>query len=196
MAILVALFVVQSRGTGKVAAFFGPIMLAVVPHHGGPRAAPHRRRSGRVLLAFNPYYGVSFLVTHPGIAFAVLGSVFLAVTGRRGALRRSRPFRPQARSAWPGSPRLPGLALNYLGQGALVLSNPDADRRTRSSCWRRDWLLLPLVILATLATIIASQAVITGAFSLTRQAVQLGLLPRLEIRHTSETHRARSTCRG
>ncbi len=184
--ILVGLFIVQSRGTGKVAAFFGPLTLlwfitmAVL-------GLVHISDDWGVFLAVNPYYGVSFLVTHPGIAFAVLGSVCLAVTGAEALYADLGHFgRTPIRMAW-GTVVFPALALNYLGQGALLLAHPDAVENP-FFLLAPDWLLLPLVILATLATIVASQAVITGAFSLTRQAVQLGLLPRLEVRFTSETH--------
>jgi KUP system potassium uptake protein len=186
LAILVMLFAVQSRGTGKVAAFFGPITLlwflamALL-------GILHIADDWGVFLAFNPFYGVSFLVTHPGIAFAVLGSVCLAVTGAEALYADLGHFgRTPIRVAWTAVV-FPALTLNYLGQGALLLSNPEAAANP-FFLLAPGWLLLPLVILATLATIVASQAVITGAYSLTRQAIQLGLLPRLEVRFTSETH--------
>jgi KUP system potassium uptake protein len=186
LAILVMLFAVQSRGTGKVAAFFGPITLLwflVMALLG----VLHIADDWGVFLAFNPFYGVSFLVTHPGIAFAVLGSVCLAVTGAEALYADLGHFgRTPIRVAWTAVV-FPALTLNYLGQGALLLSNPDAAANP-FFLLAPGWLLLPLVILATLATIVASQAVITGAYSLTRQAIQLGLLPRLEVRFTSETH--------
>ncbi|EIM25045.1 potassium transporter Kup [Microvirga lotononidis] len=186
LVILIALFTVQSRGTGKVAAFFGPLTLLWFISMAG-LGLIHIADDWEVLLAFNPYYGVSFLLTHPGTAFAILGSVCLAVTGAEALYADLGHFgRNPIRVAW-GSVVFPALALNYLGQGALVLSNPEAITNP-FFLLAPPWLLLPLVILATLATIVASQAVITGAFSLTRQAVQLGLLPRLEVRFTSETH--------
>ncbi|WP_262273117.1 MULTISPECIES: potassium transporter Kup [Microvirga] len=186
VAILVALFAVQSRGTGKVAAFFGPLTLLWFISMGA-LGLLHIADDWEVLLAFNPYHGVSFLVTHPGTAFAILGSVCLAVTGAEALYADLGHFgRRPIRTAW-STVVFPALALNYLGQGALVLSNPDAIANP-FFLLAPPWLLLPLVILATLATIVASQAVITGAYSLTRQAVQLGILPRLEVRFTSETH--------
>jgi KUP system potassium uptake protein len=186
LAILIALFAVQSRGTGKVAAFFGPLTLLWFLTMAG-LGLLHIADDWEVLLSFNPYYGVSFLVTHPGTAFAILGSVCLAVTGAEALYADLGHFgRSPIRMAW-GTIVFPALALNYLGQGALILSTPEAIANP-FFLLAPPWLLLPLVILATLATIVASQAVITGAFSLTRQAVQLGLLPRLEVRFTSETH--------
>lgn len=186
LAILIGLFAVQSRGTGKVAAFFGPLTLLWFITMGG-LGLLHIADDWEVFLAFNPYYGVSFLVTHPGTAFAILGSVCLAVTGAEALYADLGHFgRRPIRVAW-GTVVFPALALNYLGQGALVLSNPDTIANP-FFLLAPPWLLLPLVVLATLATIVASQAVITGAFSLTRQAIQLGLLPRLEVRFTSETH--------
>ncbi|MDG2571201.1 KUP/HAK/KT family potassium transporter, partial [Vibrio parahaemolyticus] len=186
LAILIALFAVQRRGTGKVAAFFGPLTLLWFISMAG-LGLFHIADDWEVFLAFNPYYGVSFLLTHPGTAFAILGSVCLAVTGAEALYADLGHFgRNPIRVAW-GTVVFPALALNYLGQGALVLSNPEAITNP-FFLLAPPWLLLPLVILATLATIVASQAVITGAYSLTRQAVQLGLLPRLEVRFTSETH--------
>ena len=186
LAILIALFAVQSRGTGKVAAFFGPLTLLWFITMAG-LGLLHISDDWEVLLSFNPYYGVSFLVTHPGTAFAILGSVCLAVTGAEALYADLGHFgRSPIRVAW-GTVVFPALALNYLGQGALVLSNPESITNP-FFLLAPPWLLLPLVILATLATIVASQAVITGAFSLTRQAIQLGILPRLEVRFTSETH--------
>ncbi|WP_262029086.1 potassium transporter Kup [Microvirga sp. Mcv34] len=186
LVILIALFTVQSRGTGKVAAFFGPLTLLWFISMAG-LGLIHIADDWEVLLAFNPYHGVSFLLTHPGTAFAILGSVCLAVTGAEALYADLGHFgRNPIRVAW-GTVVFPALALNYLGQGALVLSNPEAITNP-FFLLAPPWLLLPLVILATLATIVASQAVITGAYSLTRQAVQLGLLPRLEVRFTSETH--------
>jgi KUP system potassium uptake protein len=186
LAILVALFAVQSRGTGKVAAFFGPITLLWFLTMAG-LGLLHIADDWGVFLAFNPYYGVGFLVTHPGIAFAVLGSVCLAVTGAEALYADLGHFgRKPIQTAWL-TVVFPALTLNYLGQGALLLSNPETVANP-FFLLAPPWLLLPVVILATLATIVASQAVITGAFSLTRQAIQLGLLPRLEVRFTSETH--------
>ena len=129
----------------------------------------------------NPRHAVRVLRSSTGCTrFVVLGAVFLVRHRRRGALRRHGPLRPRGRSASPGSLVLPALLLNYFGQGALLLASPSAADATRSSCWRRPGRCYPLVVLATAATVIASQAMISGAFSMTQQAVQLGLLPRVE----------------
>jgi KUP system potassium uptake protein len=186
VAILVALFAVQSHGTAKVAAFFGPIMtvwfvVIAIPGVAFVAADPE------VLLAFNPAYGVTFLASHGGIGLVTLGAVFLAVTGAEALYADLGHFgRRPIQTAWLGLV-LPSLALNYLGQGALVLANPRALENPFFLLYP-DWALLPMVALATVATVIASQAVISGAYSLSQQAIQLGLLPRLEIRHTSEAH--------
>jgi len=138
-----------------------------------------------ILLAFNPVYGVSFLANHGIIGLFTLGAVFLAVTGAEALYADLGHFgRKPIQAAWTGLV-LPALALNYLGQGALVLSAPMAIENPFFLLYPQ-WALLPMVGLATAATVIASQAVITGAYSITQQAIQLGLLPRLEIRHTSE----------
>lgn len=184
--ILLALFAVQSRGTASVAAFFGPIMcvwFAVI----GVAALPQIAAHPVVIEAFNPIHAVNFLAHHGVIGLVTLGAVFLAVTGAEALYADLGHFgkRP-IQTAWL-SIVLPSLALNYLGQGALVIANPKAIENPFYLMFP-DWALLPMVALATVATVIASQAVITGAYSLTRQAIQLGLLPRFEIRHTSETH--------
>ncbi|MBX9826750.1 MAG: potassium transporter Kup [Xanthobacteraceae bacterium] len=183
--ILVALFAVQSRGTARVAALFGPVMLIWFAAIG---AAGIWQIVGdpRVLAAFNPLYGVSFLANHGLVGLITLGAVFLAVTGAEALYADLGHFgRKPIQFAWIAAV-LPSLALNYLGQGALVLSNPKAIENPFFLLYP-EWALLPMVGLATVATVIASQAVISGAYSLTRQAIQLGLLPRFEIRHTSET---------
>jgi KUP system potassium uptake protein len=137
-----------------------------------------------VLFAFNPWHGISFLIHHGIIAFFTLGAVFLVVTGAEALYADLGHFgRSPIRFAWL-TVVLPALTINYLGQGALVLADPKALDNPFFLMFPH-WALLPMVILATIATVIASQAVITGAYSLTRQAIQLGLLPRLEIRHTS-----------
>ncbi len=185
VAILLALFGVQSRGTGNVAAFFGPITLIWFLTLAG-LGLLHVFDAPRVLASVSPWYSVKFFIDHPGVALAVLGTVCLAVTGAEALYADMGHFgRGPIQGAW-FFVVFPALWINYLGQGALILSNPAAITNPFYKL-APDWFLLPLVILATLATIIASQAVITGAFSLTRQAIQLGLLPRLEIRHTSET---------
>jgi KUP system potassium uptake protein len=183
--ILIALFAVQSRGTAKVAAFFGPVTLiwficiAIA-------GLWHLASNWSVLAAFNPFYGIRFLVNHGLIGLATLGAVFLAVTGAEALYADLGHFgRKPIQIAWVAVV-LPALTLNYLGQGALVLADPKAIENPFFLLYP-DWALLPMVVLATAATVIASQAVITGAYSLSRQAIQLGLLPRLEIRHTSET---------
>ncbi len=184
LVILVALFFVQSHGTEKVAKAFGPIMLiwfvtlAVL-------GASHIHEAPRVLYAFNPYFGLKFLFSHGMLSFIILGSVFLAVTGAEALYADMGHFgRRPIQVAWIVFV-LPALILNYLGQGALTLSNPAAIEDP-FFLLAPKWALLPLVILATLATVIASQATITGAFSLARQAIQLGLLPRFEIQHKSD----------
>jgi KUP system potassium uptake protein len=186
IAILTLLFLVQGHGTGRVAAFFGPLMLIwflVLIGTGLLHIADHPG----VFAAINPFHGVMFLVNHPGVALAVLGGIALVATGTESLYADLGHFgRGPIRAAWLGLV-FPALVINYFGQGALVLSNP----ATIENPFFRlvpDWAALPLVGMATLATITASQAVITGAFSLTRQAIGLGLLPRMEIRFTSEAH--------
>ncbi len=183
--ILIALFAVQSRGTARVATFFGPITLiwfAAISVGG----LWHIGQNFEILYSFNPYYGVHFLLHHGIIAFYTLGAVFLVVTGAEALYADLGHFgRGPIRFAWLVIV-LPSLLINYLGQGALVLSNPKAIENPFFLLFPQ-WALLPMVVLATAATVIASQAVITGAYSLTQQAIQLGLLPRLEIRHTSES---------
>ena len=184
--ILVALFSVQSSGTARVASAFGPVMVvwfATIAVMG----LIHISDDPSVLAAINPWYGIQFLLSHGIIGLVTLGAVFLAVTGGEALYADLGHFgRKPIQGAWLYLV-LPSLLINYFGQGALVLSNPAA---IENSFYRMvpDILLLPLVVLATAATVIASQAVITGAYSLIRQAVQLGLLPRFEVRYTSETH--------
>ena len=184
--ILLALFAVQSRGTARVAAFFGPIMCVWFGVIAIAAIAPIWRQP-EVLLALNPLYAVSFMVHHGIIGFVTLGAVFLAVTGAEALYADLGHFgkRP-IQTAWLFIV-LPSLALNYLGQAALVITDPKAVENPFFLMFP-DWALIPMVTLATVATVIASQAVITGAYSLTRQAIQLGLMPRFEIRHTSESH--------
>jgi KUP system potassium uptake protein len=184
--ILVVLFSVQSSGTARVATAFGPVMvlwfsvLAVM-------GLVHISDDPSVLAAINPWYGIQFLLSHGTIGLVTLGAVFLAVTGGEALYADLGHFgRKPIQSGWFFLV-LPALLINYFGQGALVLSNPAA---IENSFYRMvpESMLLPLIVLATAATVIASQAVITGAYSLVRQAVQLGLLPRFEVRFTSETH--------
>jgi KUP system potassium uptake protein len=181
--ILIALFAVQRRGTARVAAFFGPVMviwflsLAV-------SGMMHLRDDLAVFAAINPGYAISFVSMHGHIGLVTLGAVFLAVTGGEALYADLGHFgRRPIQIAWLGLV-LPALLLNYFGQGALVLAHPAA---IENPFYRLvpGTLLLPLIALATAATVIASQAVITGAYSLVRQAIQLGLLPRLAIVHTS-----------
>jgi KUP system potassium uptake protein len=183
--ILIMLFAAQSRGTARVAAFFGPVTLLwffAIALAG----IWHIMNDPSVLAALNPLHGISFLTHHGMIGLVALGAVFLAVTGAEALYADLGHFgRAPIQTAWV-SIVLPALALNYLGQGALLLGNPKAIENPFFLLYP-DWALLPMVLLATAATVIASQAVITGAYSLTQQAIQLGLLPRLEIRHTSET---------
>ena len=183
--ILVALFAAQSRGTARVAAFFGPItaiwfVAIAIPGIVAIAGDPW------ILLAINPFYGLKFLVSHGVIGLVTLGAVFLAVTGAEALYADLGHFgRRPIQTAWLAFV-FPSLALNYLGQGALLLADPSAIENPFFLLYP-NWAQLPMVLLATAATVIASQAVITGAYSLTHQAIQLGLLPRFEIRHTSET---------
>ena len=184
IAILIGLFAVQSRGTASVGAFFGPVILlwfAMLGIIGAIRIA----ENPGVLAAFNPAYGIAFLFSNGMIGLTVLGLVFLAVTGAEALYADLGHFgRFPIQAAWLGV-ALPALTLNYFGQGALVLGNPQAIENPFFLMFP-SWALWPVVLLTTAATVIASQAVITGAFSLTRQAIQLGLLPRFDVRHTSQ----------
>ncbi len=182
--ILIALFAVQWRGTAKVATFFGPVMAAWFVAIAIPGAV-FVGFDPSVLAALNPVHGLTFLLDHGVVGFVTLGAVFLAVTGAEALYADLGHFgRSPIQSAW-FTLVLPALALNYLGQGALILANPKAVENPFFLLYP-EWALLPIVGLATAATVIASQAVITGAYSLTRQAIQLGLLPRFDVRHTSE----------
>ena len=185
LGIIVALFLVQSRGTATVSAFFGPIMVVwfVVLSVMG---LSHIGDDLSILTALNPLHAATFLVTNGWASLIVLGSVFLAVTGGEALYADMGHFgRRPIRIAWYVLV-FPSLTLSYLGQGALVLAHPEKAENP-FFLMAPDWALLPLVILATMATVIASQAVISGAFSMFKQAVRMGLLPRLEILHTSET---------
>src|SRR5262249_11714160 len=184
LALLVALFVVQRRGTAVVGSLFGPIMLlwfGVLATLGVYNIA----RQPGILLALNPGYGLNLLAAAPWQGVVMLGAVFLAVTGAETLYADMGHFgRSPLRTAWLYIV-LPALLLNYFGQGALLLADSTA---LQNPFYRLvpSWGLYPLVMLASVATIIASQAVISGAFSITRQAIQLGYLPRLQVRHTSE----------
>ncbi len=185
LTILVTLFWAQSHGTARVASFFGPVMVVFFTVI-GVLGAMHISDAPEVLWAFDPRSGLSFLFNNGWLGFAILGSVFLGVTGAEALYADMGHFgRFPIQAAWLGFV-LPALLLNYLGQGALILSRPEAIDNP-FFLLAPEWALLPLVILSTVATVIASQAVITGAFSIVRQAIQLGLLPRLEVTHTSES---------
>jgi KUP system potassium uptake protein len=184
MLVLFALFSVQRRGTAVVGAFFGPVMLlwfstlavlginSIVAHPG-------------ILLALNPLYGLEFLLDNKALSLVAMGNVVLAVTGAEALYADMGHFgRRPIQRAWFAFV-LPALVLNYFGQGALILAEPQAAVNPFFHLGP-DWALYPLVGLATLATVIASQAVISGAFSVTRQAMQLGFVPRMEVQHTSD----------
>ncbi len=182
--ILVGIFAVQSRGTAGIGKVFGPVTLLWFLTLGALGLAEIVRHPG-VLLAVNPLYGAEFFARNGSAGFFVLGSVFLVVTGGEALYADMGHFgRRPIRMTWFGVV-LPMLMLNYFGQGALIINEPEAVEHP-FFLLAPDWALYPLVALATFATVIASQAVISGAFSLTRQAVQLGYLPRLTIEHTSE----------
>ncbi len=184
LTVLIGLFLLQRRGTGSVGAIFGPVMLcwfAVLALLGinGIRAHPE------ILGAFNPLWAVRFFVAQPLFGWLALGAVVLAITGGEALYADMGHFgRRPIKYAW-FTVVFPALYLNYLGQGALILDNPE-NVRNPFYMLVPEPLLYPMVAMATLATIIASQAVISGAFSLTRQAIQLGYAPRMQVVHTSE----------
>jgi KUP system potassium uptake protein len=181
--LLVLMFSVQSHGTERVGRLFGPVMLLWFVTLAVLGVVQIVQRPG-VLLALNPWYAIDMFILFPGTSFVLLGAVVLAVTGAEALYTDMGHFGAQPiRTGWLGIV-FPALLLNYFGQGALLLRVPEA---IENPFYRMapEWGLYPMVVLASAATIIASQAVISGAFSLTRQAVQLGYLPRLEIRHTS-----------
>ena len=181
--ILIGLFLVQGHGTGRVGALFGPIM-AVWFIVLGTLGAVEIASNLSVLRALDPRYGVGFLLHHTTIGLAVLAAVFLAVTGAEALYADMGHFgRRPMRLAWFALV-LPGLVLNYFGQGALLLRDPTAIANP-FYLLAPEWAHMPMIVLSSIATIIASQAVISGAFSISRQAVQLGYLPRLEFHHTS-----------
>jgi KUP system potassium uptake protein len=183
LAIITALFMIQKRGTEAVGLFFGPVMMAWFAVL-GVLGVIEIAENPHVLAAINPAYAIGFVVAHPGLAFLALGSVVLAVTGGEALYTDMGHFgRFPIRLAWFGFV-LPALVLNYFGQGALLLNQPDA---IDSPFFRLgpEWAMIPMVALSTVATVIASQAVISGAFSVARQSVQMGLLPRMQIVHTS-----------
>jgi KUP system potassium uptake protein len=183
VAILLALFAIQSQGTAKIGHFFGPIMLLwffAIAAMGISGIVQHPS----VFAALNPGYGLHYLFSHGATGFLVLGAVFLCVTGAEALYADMGHFgRGPIKMAWFGIV-FPSLILNYTGQAALVLEGSPTDGNIFFRLCP-DMLLLPLIVLATVATIIASQSIITGAFSMTRQAIQLGWLPRLRIKQTS-----------
>jgi len=181
--LLVGLFLIQKHGTARIGILFGPVMVLWFSMLGllgikGIVARPE------VLQAVNPWWAFNFFVAHPDIGITILGAVVLALTGAEALYADMGHFgrKPIVR-AW-FSLVLPGLVLNYFGQGALLLENPEAARNP-FYLLAPAWALLPMIALATLSTIIASQAVISGAFSLSRQAIQLGYIPRMQVQHTS-----------
>jgi KUP system potassium uptake protein len=181
--VLFALFVVQKRGTGGIGKFFGPITLlwfVSVAVLGVSHIVGHPE----ILGALSPHHALRFMWTQPGTTFIILGAVVLCVTGGEALYADLGHFgKKPIRLAW-FSIVMPCLTLNYFGQGALLLADPQAVENPFFNM-APEWALLPLVGLATMATVIASQALITGAFSVTKQAMQLGYLPRLQVRHTS-----------
>ena len=183
LVILLALFMVQKRGTASMGRFFGPIMVVwfvVIAGLGivNIAADPH------VLVALSPHYAVVFMWNNPGITFIILGAVVLCVTGAEALYADMGHFgKKPIRVAW-FLVAMPALTLNYFGQGALLLHNPAAVKNP-FFMMAPDWALIPLVALAAMAAVIASQALISGAFSVTKQVIQLGYLPRLQILHTS-----------
>ena len=183
LAVLFLLFAAQKRGTGGIGRFFGPITLvwfAAIALLG----ISHIVGNPMVLKALSPHYALLFMYHNPGTTFIILGAVVLCVTGAEALYADLGHFgKKPIRLAWFAIV-MPALTLNYFGQGALLLKNPEAVKNP-FYLMGPDWAILPLVALATMATVIASQAMITGAFSVTKQAVQLGYLPRLQIRHTS-----------
>ena len=183
IAILLGLFLFQSRGTAKVGAIFGPIVLIYFATL-AVLGISNIMANPDILWALNPWYAFQFIAAMPGAAFLALGSVVLAVTGAEALYADMGHFgRNPIRLAWFALV-LPALMINYLGQGALLTAHPEAVSNP-FFLMAPEWARLPLVVLATLATIIASQAVISGAFSVTQQAIQLGFLPRMKIVHTS-----------
>ena len=185
LVILLALFWVQKRGTAGIGRFFGPITLvwfATIAVLGLAHIVHHPQ----ILWAVSPHYALGFIWDHPGTTFIILGAVVLCVTGGEALYADMGHFgKKPIRLAW-FSVVMPALTLNYFGQGALLLAEPEAVKNP-FFMMAPEWALLPVVGLATMATVIASQALISGAFSVTKQVIQLGFLPRLQVLHTSET---------
>ena len=184
LVVLFALFLVQKHGTAGIGRFFGPVMLlwfAVIAALGVLQIA----RNPRILWALSPHYALAFAAQHPGVTFITLGAVVLCVTGCEALYADMGHFgkRP-IRLAW-FTIAMPALVLNYFGQGALLLAEGSAAVKNPFFHMAPDWATLPLVGLATAAAVIASQALISGAYSVTKQVIQLGFLPHLTIQHTS-----------
>ncbi|HEY4778859.1 MAG TPA: potassium transporter Kup [Solirubrobacterales bacterium] len=183
IAILAALFSIQRFGTHVIGRVFGPVMLiwfGVIAAAGLGRIVAHPA----IIKALSPHYGVEFFLDHPGVAFISLGAIVLTITGAEALYADMGHFgRKPISRAW-FLVVFPALTLNYMGQGSLILANPSAID-SPFFLLIPHWGRVPMVVLATVATVIASQSVISGAFSVSRQAVQLGFLPRLTIRHTS-----------
>ncbi len=184
LVVLFILFYVQRHGTALVGSFFGPVMLiwfSTLAALGLYNVVDHPA----ILMALNPLYGIEFLLENKAMALVAMGNVVLAVTGAEALYADMGHFgRKPIQRAWFAFV-LPALVLNYFGQGALILAEPEAAKNPFFLS-APEWALYPLVALSTLATVIASQAVISGAFSVTRQAMQLGFMPRMEVQHTSE----------
>ncbi|MFN4359548.1 MAG: potassium transporter Kup [Hylemonella sp.] len=183
LVILFALFAVQKRGTAGIGKFFGPITLVWFTAIGLLGVAQIATNPA-ILWALSPHHALGFIFSYPGTTFIILGALVLCVTGAEALYADLGHFgkRP-VRLAW-FSVVMPALTLNYFGQGALLLRQPEAVKNP-FYLMAPDWALLPMVVLATMATVIASQALITGAFSVTKQVIQLGYLPRLQVQHTS-----------
>ena len=181
--VLFCLFAVQKRGTAGIGKFFGPVTLTwlvCIAVLGLSHIIDHPE----ILRALSPHYALRFIFNNPGISFIILGAVVLCVTGAEALYADLGHFgKKPIRIAW-FVVVMPSLTLNYFGQGALLLSRPDAVKNP-FYMMAPDWALVPLVLMATMATVIASQALITGAFSVTKQVIQLGYLPRLNVQHTS-----------
>jgi KUP system potassium uptake protein len=181
--VLALLFLFQYQGTGRIGVVFGPI-ISIWFVSIGLLGLMSILKHPEVLVALNPYYAVHFLAENNGIGFLVLGSVFLVVTGGEALYADMGHFgRKPIRIAW-FTLVMPSLVLNYFGQGALLITNPEAIQNPFYML-APEWAVIPLSVLATVATVIASQALISGVFSLTSQAVLLGYCPRISIRHTS-----------
>ncbi len=191
--ILAALFVVQARGTQRIGSLFGPVMVCWFVVIGVAGARGISLHPG-VLVALSPTYAFAFIGGHPDLAFVSVGAVVLAVTGAEALYADVGHFgKAPIRLAWFALV-FPALTLNYLGQAGLLLRD-QADKSNPFFLLMPPWARLPSVVLATAATIIASQAVISGTYSMTKQAIQLGFLPPMEVRHTSRARPGRFTCR-